>query len=148
MVQKPYPEINTPKKQSTSTQTLSFKCSGPHFLERTKDAQQLINRKGNPKLPEILCISFSLVKPIFTSSALTSENDIVRFSKGLFSAWVCGVHKWIWHEHMQVRGQAHVELHTQLPHVTLTWMGSKSRSLCLQEVILCLKLGKLCGVLK
>lgn len=35
------------------------------------------------------------VKPIFTSSALTSENDIVRFSKGLFSPWICGVHMWI-----------------------------------------------------
>lgn len=45
MVQKPYPEINTPKKQSMSTQTLSFKCSGPHFLEQTKDAHQLTEKE-------------------------------------------------------------------------------------------------------
>lgn len=94
MVQKLYPEVNTPKKQSMSTQTLSFKCLGPHFPEQTKDAHQLTNRKVNPKMPEIDLISVK-VKPVLTSSVLSSENNIARIFKGLFSAWVCGVHMWI-----------------------------------------------------
>lgn len=42
MVQRIYPEINIPEKQSMSTEALSFKCSGPHFPEQTKDTHQLI----------------------------------------------------------------------------------------------------------